>query len=274
VTTSLARLTEPKLRALIRARVRGEDADPPVDVSRWESPEDHLLLAHRETSDPKFRARLENAARGALDEAALGDLTGGPDAQAVRHLAALADGLGLEAAAPRLLAIAERGALGGHEGELDPEAEAMVLFALADLQPPKTLFPRWLALWEREIPRLWPVVSAGLRLSDPERALAILPEAVERAGRRGDFPLGDVLWAFATYEGYEAEDIAGALGRLSTADQIRCHEALTEVGSEEAEIAAWLPPQPARAPAWAAWKRPGPEPTRPPRLLEGASACG
>lgn len=289
MTTSLAGLTEPKLRAFILARVRGKGADPPVDVSRLESPEDYLLLAHQQTSDPRLRARLEKAARAALDEAAAGDLAGGPDARAVRHLASLADGLDLQAAAPRLREIAERGAFGGHEGKLAPETEAMVLFALADLQPPRTLYPKWLALWEREVPRLWPVVSAGLRLSDPKRALAILPAAVERAGRCDDFPLGDVLWAFATYEGYEAEDIACVLGKLSAEEQTRCREALGEVGAEEAEIAAWLPvpvgpraaphpalpsERPARVPAWSMWKRPGPKPTRPPRLLEEAPACG
>ena len=138
---------------------------------------------HRETRDERFRARLEKAIVAALKEAGARDMCAGRDARAVRFLSALVHGLHLEAAAPVLLSIAERGALGGHDHAIDGEAENLVLFALAGLQEPEALWPKWHALWKRDVPRLWPVVTAGLRLSNAGKALAILPEAVKRAAR-------------------------------------------------------------------------------------------
>lgn len=269
MSAALAKLSEAKLRAWLLARMRGEQEDPPVDESRMESPDDYVKVVHRQTGDAKFRARLEKAAVGALREAAAGDLSGGVDARAARNLAALADGLELSAAEPVLREIAQRGALGGHDGALDPDAEELVLFALAGVQKPETLFGAWLAVWNREVPRLWPVVTAGLRLSDAKRALAILPRAAERGARHADFPLGEVLWAFATDERYAATDIAGALAGLSREQRARCRRALEELGAEPAELNAWLAGLPARP----FWERPGLRIPCPPRFVEIAASC-
>lgn len=239
--SALAHLREPKLRAWLLARMRGTREVPPVVESRLETPDDYVRVLHRETSDEKLRARIEKATLTALGEVAACDLHAGPDARAVRYLAALVESLELRAAAPVLLEIAKRGALGGHDGGLEPRAEAMVLFALAGLQPKKTLWRAWEALWQQEIPRLWPVVTAGMRLSDARKALGILPRAVERAASHGDFPLGEVLWAFATGELYKSDDIAGALQGLSPQSRERCREALRSVGAEQGEIDAWVP---------------------------------
>lgn len=252
----LAGLTDAKLRAWILARMRGEKVDPPVSESRMESPEDYVRAVHGESTDKKFRARLEKAVIAALREAGSGDLKSGIDAIATRHLAALADALELREAAPVLAGIAERGAFGGHRVEIDPEAEELVLFALAGLQKPGSLWSKWLTLWKGEFPRLWPVTTAGLRLSDPKKALGILPEVVERATRDSEFPLGDVLWAYATDESYGANDVAQALGGLSLEARARCREALKEMGAEPHEIAAWVPASPASLaktdlPSWA-----------------------
>lgn len=247
--SALSKLSEPDLRAWILARMRGHE-DPPVASGRMEGPDDFVRLVHHEARDATFRARLEKAALGALREVARGDLVG-PDADALRHLAALMDGLDLRTAVPVLKAIAERGAFGGHEGELDPDAEGMVLFALASLQPPGKLWPKWEALWQQDLPRLWPVVSAGMRLSAPERALNILPDAVQRGSEHQDFPLGEVLWAFATYDNYTETEISHALNGLSPELLTRCREALTTVGATPEEIDAWVPSSCGDWPAWA-----------------------
>jgi len=242
VTTgsALAKLTEPKLRAWILARMREEQVDPPIAESRLESPDDYVQAVY-EMADEKFRGRIAKAVLAALDKVAEGNLLGGVDARAVRNLAALVDGLELDKAAPVLQAIAERGAFGGKVGGLDLDAEEMVLFALAGVQPQKTLWKKWLALWQREIPPLWPVVTAGLRLSDAKRALAILPVVVQRAATHAEFPLDEVLWAFATDERYPSGDIAEALEDLSSEERQRCREALREIGAEPGEIEEWLP---------------------------------
>lgn len=239
--SALARLSEPKLRAWILARMRGEQEIPPVAESRLESPDDYLRLVYQQSHDAKFRARLEKAAVGALREAAAGELRQGRDARAVRYLAALANSLELGAAAAVLQGIAERGAFGGHDGGIDPGAEDLVLFSLAGLQAPGVLWSGWYALWQREIPRLWPVVTAGLRLSDPQRALTILPKAVERGERHAGFPLGEVLWAFATYDGYQAGELARALAGLTREARERCRGALKSLGAEPEELDAWVP---------------------------------
>jgi hypothetical protein len=230
----LAKLSEAKLRAWLLARMRGEREDPPVEESRMESPDDHVRLAHQQAGDGPFRGRLERAIVAALKEAAGGSLREGRDARAVRYLASLTGDLRLAAAMPILLEIAERGAFGGHDGALDGDAEELVLFALAALQAPAVLWPRWRALWDREVPHLWPVVTAGLRLSDPEQALSILAEAVRRAERHARLPLGEILWSFAmdARDVYRPEALAGALVGLSPEALERCREALRSVGAE------------------------------------------
>jgi hypothetical protein len=275
VTTAsaLARLSEPKLRAWILARMRGEQESPPVAEGRLESPDDYLRLVHQQSQDAKFRARLEKAAVAALREAAAGELRRGPDARALKYLAALANSLDLGDAGAVLQEIAERGAFGGHDGGIDPGAEDLVLFALAGLQAPGVLWSGWYTLWQREIPRLWPVVTAGLRLSDPQRALAILPKAVERGESQASFPLGEVLWAFATYDGYQAGEVARALAGLTRESRERSREALKALGAEPQELDAWVPlPGRDRGPDRPLWARRNAGITHPPRFTE-APAC-
>ncbi|WP_437677911.1 hypothetical protein [Sorangium sp. So ce131] len=268
---ALTRMSAAKLRVWLLARMRGEEENPPVSELHMESPDDYVATIHEQSRDKAFRGRLEKAIVAALEEAARGDLRKGPDARAVRYLAELADTLELREAATVLHEIAERGAFGGNEGALDSDAEGFVLFALAGLQEPGELWSKWLAVWKRELPRLWPVVTAGLRFSDPQQALAILPEAAERARRFSDFPLGDVLWAFATDPTYEPGAIARALSGISDEARRQCREALAAMGAEEHELALWLPgPGPAKPtiPDWARRKNEGPD--RPPRLQEAA----
>jgi hypothetical protein len=242
VTTgsALANLTEPKLRAWILARMREEQVNPPIAESRLESPDDYVQAVYA-MGDEKFRARIKKAVLSALDKTAEGHLISGADARAIRNLAALVDGLEFNEAASTLQAIAERGAFGGNPGRLDPDAEEMVLFALAGIQPQKKLWAQWFTLWKRDILPLWPVVTAGLRLSDGKRALAILPLAVQRAAKHADFPLDEVLWAFATDDRFDSEEIAEAFEGLTPDERARCREALREIGAEPDEIEEWLP---------------------------------
>ena len=252
---ALTSLSEAKLRSWILARMREEQVDPPIAESRLESPDDYVRVVHHETTDAKFRAKLEKAAIAALGEVAASDLRAGPNARAARNLAALMDGLDLHDAAPLLRVIAERGALGGHEGGLDPDAEEMVLFALAGLQPKKTLWKKWERLWQQEIPRLWPVVTAGLRLSNAKLALGILPLAVRRATAHADFPLGEVLWAYATEQPAGSAAFAEALKDLSSEELNRCREALKRMGAERHEIDQWIPATTAPGASLVAWAR-------------------
>jgi hypothetical protein len=238
---TLHRMDEARLRAWLLARMRGVEEDPPVSEMHMESPDDYVAVAYEQSRSKAFRARLGKAVVAAIEEAAKGKLRGGRDARAIRYLAELADSLELDAAAPVLHALAERGALGGHDDALDHEAEELVLFALAGLQDPGVLFAKWLALWQRDLPHLWPVVTAGLRLSDPKRALVILPQAVRRGASHPGFPYGEVLWAYATDERYAAGDFAAALTGLPREALLRCRDALRSLGATDAELAAWVP---------------------------------
>ena len=141
----------------------------------------------------------------ALEEAGRGDLHDGPNARAVRALALLAHGLALGTAAPGLRTVADRGALGGHDGGIEPDVETTVLVALAGLQKPQELWSAWHHLWRRGPARLWPVAVTGMRRSLPEGALAFLPEIVKRAEGREGFPLGQLLWGFGKDRGSNAE---------------------------------------------------------------------
>lgn len=277
--TAVTKMTEPQLRAWLLARMRGEQVEPPIDESRLESPDDYVQALVRQSKDRRFHARLNKAIIGALQEAA-DRLTSGPGVAAVRHLAALADGLELRAAAPILSEIASKGVFGGHHGAVDPAAEEMVLFALAGLQAPGELWSQWFALWERDAPQFWPVVTAGLRISDPKRALAILPRAVERSGVHPEFPLGEVLWAFATDAHVDVGDFAAALAKLDSRARTRCRQALEAVGAQPHELDAWLPEQsdertvtgkaiPGGVVPW--WEWPGLNLRRPPRFTDVAA---
>jgi len=231
--------------------MRGQE-DPPIDESRLESPDDYVCAVYQEARDAKFRARLEKAVLAALEEVAAGDLRGGNDARALRHISALIDGMDLRRAAPRLKKIAEQGIFGGQQAGLDPAAEEIVLLALAGLQASAILWSKWEALWRQDIPRLWPVVTVGLRFSDPGKALAVLPVAVERAASHPEFPLGEVLWAFATDERYTANEFARALDGLPASALERCRVALQELGATPEELDAWVPRSAAATlPAWA-----------------------
>lgn len=256
--TALTRMNEGRLRAWLLARMRGESVDPPLSEGRHEAPQDYVQAIVQESSSQPFIKRMHKAILGALDEVAQADLREGPDADAVRHLANLVDGLELREAAPQLQTIAECGVFGGHDDAIDPYTEEMVLFALAGIQIPGALWQRWQALWERDAPRFWPVASSGLRLSDPGRALDILPTAVERAARHPDFPLGELLWAFANDGNHSASDLAAALARLKPDARARCRRALEGVGAPARDIDAWLAeprPRAATKPQW--WSRRG-----------------
>jgi hypothetical protein len=246
--------------------MRGEREDPPISAGRFESPEDFVAVVHQQTTDDAFRARLQAATLGALDEAAVGEILAGADAGAIRYLANLTGALKITAAAPALQSIAERGVFGGHEGVIEPEAEEATLFALAGLQPEKTLWAQWYALWTRGRARLWPLATAGLRLSNPERAIMILPEAVERGIRQPEFPLGEVLWAFATDPRFTAADIASALQRFSEGTSKLCREALKAMGADDDELAAWIPAAKRAQPGPRWVQRAQPLPARPPPL--------
>lgn len=247
----LARMTEPKLRAWLLARVREQHIDPPIDAARLESPEDFPRLVYNQTRDKKFRARLKNAILGALDELSRGHLHQRTEARAIAHLAALVDDTRLHDAVRTLQRVADLGAFGGHSGRLHPDAEEKVLLALASLQPRDTLWPKWLALWQRDTPHLWPAATVGLRLSAPERALEILPEAVHRAMKHPEFPLGEVLWSFATADAVTDADVARALADLSPAARKHARVALATLGAEEAQLDAWLPDNSKEWPSWA-----------------------
>jgi hypothetical protein len=256
--TALKQMNEGRLRVWLLARMRGERLDPPLSEGRLESPQDFVQAIVQESSDKQFHRRMQKAILGALDEAAAGNLREGPDAEAVRHLANLVDGLELRGAASMLQSIAERGVLGGHDDAIDPFTDEMVLFALAGIQAPGVLWQQWLALWNRDVPNFWPVASSGLRLSDPGRALSILPSAIERAAKHPEFPLGDILWAFANDGNRSASDIAAALARLGPDARARCRRALAGVGASASDIDAWLAelgPQPSATRAWL--ERPG-----------------
>lgn len=244
-------LAEPKLRAWLLARMREQEIDPPVDLHRLESPDDYPRALHAATRDRELRARLEKVTLTGLREVAAGDLRSGPDACAVRNLAALAEGIELQKARPVLQAIAERGAFGGHSDGLEVEAEERILLALATLQTPGSLWPQWERLWRRDDPRLWPIATVGLRLSDPVRALAILPEVVRRAAADPGFPIGEVLWAYATDERMTALNVSEALAGLTADEKERCRAALRVLGAEDSELAAWLPAASEGFPEWA-----------------------
>lgn len=111
----------------------------------------------------------------------------------------------------------------------------------------------------------------GLRFSAPARALEILPEAVDRATKHPGFPLGEVLWAYATDDRLTSINIADALSDLSPPAKDRCRAALRVLGAEEADIDAWLAPIPANDSGYPGWARISPI-TRCPRITE-ALAC-
>ena len=170
----------------------------------------------------------------------------GRDVYAVRALAYLAAQLEVREALPMLLAIAERGALGGHPGGLGDVVEGAVLMAIGGLQLPKMPpATRWIKLWEMDVPGLWSIAAVALLDADPELALTILPKIIERAMQNTGFEVDLVLWNFGTAEAYPPGKLAAELDArcpLSAAEHDRCRTGLLACGAEEAEIADWLPP--------------------------------
>lgn len=259
------------LRDYIVRRVRGEEADPPLAVTRGETPEDFLEVVHGRTANEEFRTRLEEAVVSALRHfARIPDLADGVDADAVRYLAQFAQWRNLGAAVPTLLCLAERGLLGRGRREIDADAERAVLRALAKLQEPGILWHHWEHAWSSEDPALWPVATAGLRRSAPEKALRLLPEMVSRARKTPSFPLGEVLWAFRADPNVGPPKLSQALDLLDKGDRSLCREALRSVGASEDQIEELLSrtsiagTETRDMPAWARGKTK--MPTVPPRI--------
>ena len=231
-----------ELRDYIVRRMRGDESDPPLAVTRGETPEDFLEVVHGQTANEEFRTRLEDAVVSAFRHfAGIPDLAAGVDADAVRYLAQLAQWRNLRAAVPMLLCLAERGLLGRGRREIDADAERAVLRALAKLQEPGILLHHWEYAWRSEDPNLWPVATAGLRRSAPEKALRLLREMVGRGKKASGFPLGEVLWAFRADPNVGPPKLSRALDLLDEGDRGLCREALRSVGASEREIEDLLP---------------------------------
>lgn len=252
-------------------RMRAEEADPPLSDMHGESPDDFIAVVHGKTTNTAFRTRLEKAIVEALREIAKNpDLRTGPDARAVQHLAMLVLRLAIVAAVPVLLAISERGILGRSEREIDVDAERCVLMALARLQEPKLLAHHWIRIWCGKDPGLWPIATAGLRRSDPERGIALLEEILAKAKTNRGFPLGEILWAYRADPNIGPARLAEELSKYGRPEFARCRMALMDVGATSAEIDELLSaPKPAKKkardvfPEWASSE--ADLPTNPPR---------
>ncbi|WP_437894446.1 hypothetical protein [Sorangium sp. So ce124] len=258
-------MEEEQLLDWLLRRMRAEEADPPLSTLHAETPDDYVAVIHGQTTDLTFRERLERAVVTGLEMSGASDVLTTRDAEAVRNLAELALRRRISAAAPVLRRIAERGAFGGRARGLVEIVERSVLFALAGLQERKLLWENWLSLWRQGAPVPWPIIVAGLRLSNPSKATELLPEIVERALSGGRFPLGEVLWAFGTDPVIDAGQIAKALSGLSPEAVARCRRDLEEIGALAEELDAWLPPAvPSVHPTWA---RRGHLPRKPPSMI-------
>ncbi|MBK9266419.1 MAG: hypothetical protein IPM54_42360 [Polyangiaceae bacterium] len=234
---ALEEMDEKALTGWLVRRMRGEEADPPLSSMHLETPDDFVAVVHGRTTDAAFRGRLENGIVEALREIAKNpDLRAGKDANAVQHLAALILRRAIRTAVPVLLAIAERGILGRTNREIDANAERMVLMALARLQEPKLLAHHWIGVWCSKDPALWPIATAGLRHSDPEQGVALLPEIITRAKSHRDFPLGEVLWAYRADPRIGPPRLAQELGKLGNWERARCRMALMDVGATAEQI--------------------------------------
>lgn len=259
---AMERMSPEELTSYVLRRVRLEEEDPPLARYHFETPDDFIAVVYGQSKDLEFRSRLEEAIVQALDrEAESDDLSLAPDTAAIENLAPLALRQRIKKAGPALLRIAGRGAFGGHAGVLSEQVERSVLFALAGLQEPKVLWERWGDLWERAEPALWPIVTAGLRISNPYRATKLLPDMVRRALAPKGFPVGELLWVFAKDPQIDAEQVRAALKALGADQREACRRGLREVGASEEQIAEWIPRvQPSTSPGWA----------RPDRQLQGA----
>lgn len=205
----------------------------------WPSPEDDVIQAYRSAD-----IHEQHAIAAAVVEA-LRIIRSGMrlpnNVHALRALSCFVDTCDVRAAYQEILAIAECGAFGGKVGGIDEGVEPVVLSALAQVQPHQTLYERWLELWRRDVPRLWPVTTAGLRFADDLRAPEILPLAMARAESHPDFPLGEVLWAFMTslLSLTGAAQARDAIRALPLARRAQARAALVQVGASHAQLARW-----------------------------------
>src|SRR6185437_799994 len=104
------RMNDEDLARWVLARMRGEQEDPPLSSARLEARFDFVCVAHQVSEDRAFQTRLEAVVLHALSTVGLGDLRAELDRRALRALSFLADALDLRDAAPKLAAVAERGA--------------------------------------------------------------------------------------------------------------------------------------------------------------------
>lgn len=266
---ALEAMDDQALCGWIVRRVRTEQLDPPLSDMHGETPDDFIAVVHGKTTNASFRARLEKAIVEALREIGKNpDLRSGKDARAIQHLAMLVLSVGIGAAVPVLLTLAERGILGRTEREIDADAERCILMALARLQEPQLLTHHWIRIWCGKDSALWPIATAGLRHSDPKRAIALFPEIMARAKTHRRFPLGEILWAYRADPNIGPSRLAEELGALGQEERAYCRMALLDVGATSAEIEELLTPrspqkEPDDVPEWASAEQA--LPNKPPR---------
>lgn len=267
---ALEAMDEKALTGWIVRRMRAEQLDPPPAEMHGETPDDFVAVVHGKTTQAAFRTRLEKAIVEALREIAKNpDLRTGEDAHAAQHLAMLVLRLAIGAAVPVLLSLAERGILGRTEREIGANAERCILMALARLQDPRLLARHWLVIWCGKDSTFWPIATAGLRHSDPEQSIALLPEIMARAKTHRGFPLGEVLWAYYTDPNIGPSRLAEELGKFGKDERARCRMALMDVGATTDEMNALLTPAKRAEPEnkdVPAWASPDVDlPSKPPR---------
>lgn len=188
----LSKLSAEQLDLWLLERMRGERFDPPIVEMHGELPTTFVEQAI-DHGDPGLQTRLRDAVSRLLGQLVdVGNLREPANATAAGFLCDLAGFFEIGDSASAVLRLIHRSELEA----LDPSLLAAAYTAFAILQPPHTYADEvWMPLWRGNAAKFWPVATAGLRRSDPAKALEILPEIIAR-GRGTDYPLGETLYAY------------------------------------------------------------------------------
>lgn len=85
---------------------------------------------------------------------------------------------------------------------------------------------------------------SGLRHANPEGALKLLPEVIERTEAEPQLPLGEILWAYYGDARIGSGRFSEALQDLSSTARQQCREAFQAVGATQDMITNLLGDKP------------------------------
>lgn len=230
----ISRMSDEELRTYLRGILKGEAV---LNVVHDDVPSTRVLSLHQSQVDVRQKDRITAAISTILAEDFIGEVQVRLDARDDEFLADLAflcESLKITESYRLLRALLDRGThVPGENFFYQKNTERIILRALVVLQPPYLLIDTiWRIYWNSDDDFFWDVAFFGIRRSNLQLAISLLPDAYLRwrENRKMDFP--QALYGILKTE-MSREDfvkLRNVLGQVPSDDIVRIQSILEAKG--------------------------------------------